>query len=85
MIDDDELAVAIMLANLPQPDSDALRSERVRARCHKILERKRATTPRDERRPVRLQHVFEFVVVGGFCIVYLSAVTALALQTRGWL
>ena len=85
MINDDESAVEMMLAGLPQSDSDALRLERVRARCHKVLAHSRPTAIRAERRPRRLQRAFEFVMVGGFCVVYLSAVTILALQTQGLL
>lgn len=83
MINDNEAVVEMMLADLPQSDSDASRSERVRARCHKVLAHRRPAMILAERRPRRLQRAFEAVMVGGFCVVYLSAVTILALQTRG--
>lgn len=81
MINDDESAVVMMLAGLRQSDSDASRSERVRARCHKVLAHNRPAVIPARRQ--RLQRALEFAVVGGFCAVYLSAVTVLALQTRG--
>lgn len=84
-MNDDETAIVSILADLPQSTSDASRSERVRAQCHKVLERKRVTIIRAERRPLRPQHVLEFVLVGGFCVVYLCVVAVNALQTRGLL
>lgn len=84
MINDDESAAAMMLANLPQSNPDASRSERVRARCHKVLAQPRPAVIRAGR-PRRLQRAFELVMVGGFCVVYLSVVAVTVLQTKGLL
>lgn len=84
-MNEDETVVVAMLANLPQSPSDASRSERVRTRCHKVLDRRRTSVERTERRPLTVRQALEFVMVGGFCVVYLAVVAITALQTRGLL
>lgn len=81
---DDEAAVVTLLEGLARSDSDALRSDRVRARCHRVLARRQTLVVRS--RPGRSQawRVLESAIVGGFCTVYLTLIALIALQSRGF-
>ena len=70
MNDDWTTMVEDVLASLPRPNPDAVRSQRVRTRCHKKLTR-----------PPRRRTV-EAAVVGSFCAVYLWALLLMALRTH---
>jgi hypothetical protein len=73
VIPDDEAAVRRLLSNLPGAKPDAVRAMRVRARCGVEL----------ERRIPRGATYLEPAIVGGFCVVYLAGVIALALRFEG--
>jgi len=74
---DEWTSVDDVLAGLPRANSDAARSERVRARCHRTLSR------RSDVRISPLRRAIESAVVGGFCAVYLCLLALMALHTHG--
>lgn len=76
---DDWTTVEAVLSELPRPNSDGMRAERVRARCHRALSgsRRPGVQPPPPRRAI------ESAVVGGFCAVYLCALVLVALHTHG--
>jgi hypothetical protein len=76
---DDWTIVEAVLAELPRPNSDGARAERVRARCHKALSRSK----RPSVQPPPLRRAIESAVVGGFCAVYLCVLVLVALHTHG--
>ncbi len=76
---DDWTTVEDVLAELPRPNSDGMRAERVRARCHRALSR--SQRPAVQSPPLR--RAIESAVVGGFCAVYLCAMAIVALHTHG--
>lgn len=80
---DDEAAVETLLAGLPRPNSDALRSDRVRARCHRVLARRQTPAVRSQLGRSRAWRAVESAIVGGFCTVYLSLIALMALQSHG--
>ena len=72
-MNDDWTTVEEVLSGLPSATPEAARYARVRAKCHRKL-----TRP-------SFQHVLESAVVGGFCAVYISLVTLMALRSHGLL
>ena len=80
---DDDMDLELLLGALPQSHSDALRAERVRTRCHRVLARARARTQSvDTGTPLRSRPL-EAALVGGFGLVYLCAVALFALKSHG--
>lgn len=73
MISDDVAAVGQLLSNLPAGEPDAARAGRLRDRCRAQLERQTPGQPA----------YLEPAIVGGFCLVYLFGVIALALRFEG--
>ncbi len=61
------------LGRLPGAAPDETREARVRAQCHATLERARLRSERPPRRSAALL-VIEAALVGGLCLLYLSAV-----------
>ena len=61
------------LRRLPDAAPDEAREARVRARCHAALERARRRRERPARGSTALQ-IVEAALVGGLCLLYLSAV-----------
>lgn len=72
-----------LLAALRRRDSDRVRAERVRRRCHGVLARGRAPVIQTPARAARIWRVVESVVVGGFCVIYMCAVAVMAIQAHG--
>jgi hypothetical protein len=66
-----------LMGGLPALDSDAVRAERVRARCHRVLAHGKSAPPKG--RPCRL----EAALVGAFSVIYLCAVALFALKSQG--
>jgi hypothetical protein len=71
------------LGGLPAATADAARSDRVRARCHEVLSRHRLAAERAATRS-RARRL-EPALVGGFCLMYLTAVAVGALRAHGLL
>jgi len=66
-----------MIENLPLLSPDPARADRLRARCHDRLARHR----RAEAESARPQHAgLERAIVGGLCVIYMSAVMLIAVQ-----
>jgi hypothetical protein len=83
-VNDDWTTVEEMLSGLPRANSEASRSERVRARCHNTLSgSRRPGVPESGVRLPRLRRASESVAVGGFCAVYLCVLALIALRTHG--
>lgn len=80
---DDRAVVTRLLANLSSAHPDANRSARVASRCKSVLELKAAAHEARSRRSVRRRQLIELSLVGGFCLVYVSAVLLLALRFEG--
>jgi len=72
-----------ILARLPAAAPDALRSERVRARCHAVLARRQPREARSGNGVGLARRVIEPALVGGFCLCYVSAVILDALRSQG--
>ena len=66
-----------MIENLPRLAPDAARADRLRARCHDRLARQRH---RQQPAPSKQARRWEPAIVGGLCLVYVSAVVITALQ-----
>jgi hypothetical protein len=82
-VKNDRTPVDYLLAELPRPDSNAARQERVRSRCHNELARRpRPRSPVLRLTPMRRR--VETVLVGGFCAAYLCALALQALHSHGW-
>jgi hypothetical protein len=71
-----------LLAALPSTEPDALHTGRVRARCHRILAR-RQNSHAEVERSSHGRGLFAAVVVGAFCLIYLSAILLMSLRLRG--
>ena len=67
-----------LIARLPHAESDAVRSERVRARCHEALARRRR---RESSRPTPPSRFWPFVAALG--CVYVAEVIRQALRLYG--
>ena len=65
----DQCAIDPLLRDLPCADPGAACSARVRARCHRAMNRRVVKRP------------LESVIVGGFCAVYVTGLALLALET----
>ena len=61
------------LERLPAASPDEARAARVRVRCHAVLERVRQRRERPTRGSTALQ-IVEAALVGGLCLLYLTAV-----------
>lgn len=83
--DDANEPILRMLSRLSPAAPDASRSERVRARCHAVLARGVRRQARSENDAGRVARVIEPVLVGGFCLCYVSAVIFDALRAQGLL
>jgi hypothetical protein len=59
------------------------RSERVRARCHSMLKLRHQRAARGARRLDVARRVIEPALVGGFCLIYLSAMVYDVLRLQG--
>jgi hypothetical protein len=59
-----------LLGRLPPAAPDSARADRTRTRCAALLARRQHSTLRPRSRA----HLFESIVVGGFCVVYFGAV-----------
>jgi hypothetical protein len=73
VISDNVAAVRQVLSNLPEGEPDAVRAERLRARCRTQLER---------RTPAGTTWL-EPAIVGGCCLVYLSGIVFVVLRVEG--
>ena len=82
-MNDDWTGVEDVLRELPRTNSDSVRAERVRQRCHKTLARPRSLPA--IARSAKMGRTFESVVVSGFCAVYFLGVALMALRTHGLL
>jgi hypothetical protein len=71
-IDDANDPILRALRRLPDAAPDEPRGARVRARCHAALDRARRGRERPARGSTALQ-IAEAALVGGLCLVYLSA------------
>jgi hypothetical protein len=67
----DQCAIENLLWDLPGTEPDAARTARTRARCHKTMNR-----------PVAHRRL-ESVIVGSFCVAYVTIGAVLALYYRG--
>lgn len=68
-----------LLSRLPMAAPDGTRAERTRTRCHAVARRHVRSAQR--RRDVR--RVLEPVIVGGFSLIYLTAVAIDVLRWHG--
>jgi hypothetical protein len=68
---------------LPVLASDESRRERVRARCHAAIARRRLQVERRAGRARFRARVLEPALVGGFCLTYLVGVFYNVLQFKG--
>ena len=83
--DDPNGSILRVLSRLPAAAPDASRSERVRARCHAVLARRRRREARSRvGAPLALRPI-ETALVGGFCVCYVAAVILEALWAQGFL
>ena len=71
-----------LLAALPSTEPDGLHTGRVRARCHRILARRQNARAEGEK-SLHGRGLFAAVVVGAFCLIYLSAILLTSLRLRG--
>ena len=69
-----------MIENLPLLTPDPARAERRRARCHARMAQHRRAEPEAE---APNQSALEPAVVGGLCMIFLSAVAAITAQVFG--
>jgi hypothetical protein len=69
-----------MIETLPILTPDAGRSKRTRARCHERLARRRARAERSAKRASVRYLAVERALVGGLCMMYLSAVALTAIR-----
>ena len=76
-------AVLRLLSRLPPATPDASRSERARARCHAVLTRRQRREARFRSRGGPLRRLIEPVLVGGFCLCYVTAVVVDVLISKG--
>ncbi|MEO6222452.1 MAG: hypothetical protein ABIP90_04320 [Vicinamibacterales bacterium] len=76
---DEWMGVEDVLAELPRSNPDTARSQRVRARCHAAMTRRRG----GQVKAGSFSRAVESAVVGGFCAVYLCALTLIALHSHG--
>jgi hypothetical protein len=72
-----------MLRNLPVLEPDAARAERVRARYRAAMAQHQLQAARSARRAEFTARVLEHVLVGGLCLIYLSAIVGDVLRLRG--
>lgn len=68
-----------MIETLPLLTPNAQRGERTIARCHERLARRRKRLEGAKRTSARYLAV-ERVLIGGFCVIYLSGVALVAIQ-----
>ena len=59
------------VSSLPRIAPNPGRADRVRARCHGLLDARRASIHRARRRSLLWKRVLAPVLVGGFCIIYI--------------
>ena len=83
--DDTNESTLRILSRLPAATPDASRSERVRARCHAVLARRRRREARSRDSARLAPRLIETALVGGFCFCYVSAVILEALWSQGFL
>ena len=67
------------VSRLSRIGPDARRAERVRARCHGLLDTRRVSIDRARRRASLWKRVLAPALVGGFCIIYICVVFVNAL------
>ena len=72
-----------MLRNVPMLEPDAARADRVRARCRAAMAQRQQQAARSIRRAELTARVLEQVLVGGLCLIYLSAIVGDVLRLRG--
>jgi hypothetical protein len=78
---DDQKGISGLLSSLPAAAPDAARAARVRARCRTVLARQRRTEAAvSTARQTLARRAVETAFVGGFCVIYFSAIVVRALQ-----
>ena len=82
-MNDDWTTLEDALGQLPRAKPDAARAQHVRERCHRTLTRTRGLPV--IARSATVGRALESAVVGGFCAVYFSLLTLIALRTHGLL
>ena len=83
MTSDDPKDLGRILARLPVAVPDVARAEHVRARCHAALARRQRAADRPGHGIGRTERVLAPLLVGGFCLIYLSAVVLDVLRSQG--
>jgi hypothetical protein len=78
MSTDRDGAILRELSRLPQPGPDAVRRERVIARCHAALARRRPSAPAQPAGTLRGAGRLELLLTGAFCLLYLAAILCAA-------
>ena len=82
-IDNDPLFGEI--ATLRMRDVDTRRANRLRRRCHAVIESQRRTRPGDSTlRPVSFRRVVGPAVAGVWCVVYLAEIIRRAAEIYGF-
>ena len=69
-----------MIETLPLLTPNAQRGERTIARCHERLARRRKRLEAAATRTSARYLAVERVLIGGFCVIYLSGVALVAIQ-----